>query len=72
MSVCMCVHIFGGGMNEEELEAAASKITEGNVRRLPGTTMMLLLWDKDRFGNFMNAIGILLARDPNVGPWNPS
>lgn len=59
-------------MNEEELEAAASKITEGNVRRLPGTTMMLLLWDKDRFGNFMNAIGILLARDPNVGPWNPS
>lgn len=25
-------------MNEEELEAAASKITEGNVRRLPGTT----------------------------------
>lgn len=59
-------------MNEEELEAAASKITEGNVRRLPGTTMMLLLWDKYRFGNLMDAVGILLARDPNVGPWIPS
>lgn len=59
-------------MNEEEPEAAASKITEGNVCGLPRTTMMLLWWDQYRFGNFMTPIGILLARDPNVGPWIPS
>lgn len=66
------MYISGGGTNEKELEAAASKLTEGSVCRLPCTTTVLLLWNKHPFENFMNTIGSLLARDPDVGPGIPS
>ena len=48
------------------------KIIECDVGRLPHSVVVLLLWDKHPFGNFMKALGILLARELNIGLWTPS
>ena len=48
------------------------KIIECDVGRLPHSVVVLLLWDKHPFGNFMKALGILLARELKIGLWTPS